>query len=120
MNEEEYERLTKHSRDRRDAIHRAKNHDYANEEEVLGNFKRVAKALDALGIVPNCTPDMVALIYAVLKIDRFVNLRKQDKTPANEAMEDTIDDLKNYIELFHGCYADSVTKKPEVLRCGTS
>ncbi len=118
MKEAEYQRLTKHSQDIRNAIHIAKNHDYANEDEALGNFKRVAKVLDALGIIPNCTPDYVALIYAILKIDRFVNLKTHSKSPANEAIEDTINDLKNYIDLFHACFVDGLPIKPEVFECG--
>jgi len=47
----------------------------------------------------------------VLKIDRFCNLAHNKKKPANESLQDTIDDLKNYIDFIEGCWADEQETK---------
>jgi len=106
MREKDYKKLITKSFTRRVRIHEKKNNDYADQSECLGNFKRVAIVLDNLNIVPGCTAEKVALIYAILKIDRFSNLRFAGKQALNESISDTIDDLKNYLDLLEACVVD--------------
>ena len=54
-------------------------------------------------------PYGVALIYAILKIDRLNNLLNKNTAPANESLQDTVDDLKNYVDLMEACLMDSET-----------
>jgi len=78
-----------------------KGEDYANDTDCLQNFKKVAILLSTLDIDTSKSYG-VALIYAMLKVDRLCNLIFRQKTdkPKNEAISDTIDDLQNYIDLF--------------------
>lgn len=109
MNEETYLKMVTESFERRLVIHKRKSHDYANQEEMLGNFKRVAQIFKALK--PDVsTPAGVAVVYIVLKIDRFCNLAFSGKVPRNESLQDTMDDLKNYCDLLEGCWIDE--RKP--------
>jgi len=78
--------------------------DYANEEDCLQNFKKIAQLCRALDIDVT-RPSGVAIKDALLKMDRLCNLifRKGIINPENESVEDTINDLQNYIDLFREC-----------------
>jgi hypothetical protein len=91
--------LIEESWKRRKTIHTKKSHDYATED-VLSNFKRVAQMIEILGVDPT-TPHGIACVYIILKMDRFCNLafRKSGEEPSNEAVEDTLDDWKSYLDL---------------------
>ena len=94
---------------RRLKIHISKNRDYADPDECLGNFKRCAIILSALFNYDFKASD-VAIIYTVLKVDRFCNLVHNNKKPSNEGLQDTIDDLKNYVDFIEGCWIDEQEK----------
>lgn len=87
-------------------LRKKKGKDYANEDDCLTNFKNVAKILGLLGIDPSKSYG-VALIYTVLKLDRISNLvfRRKGK-PSNEAIDDSISDILNYLDLFRECLLD--------------
>jgi len=51
-------------------------------------------------------PYLVALTYMLLKIDRIRNLLAKGVEPRNEPLRDSIDDLKNYLDLFEACLVD--------------
>lgn len=105
MKEEDYLKIVDESSKRRKKIHHKKTGDYATED-VLSNFKRVAQMMDILKIDPT-VPHGVACIYILLKMDRFCNLVFRKKTkPANEAVEDTLDDWKNYLDLMEANYKE--------------
>jgi len=89
------------SSERRWKIRKTKGHDYATED-ILSNFKRMSCIMDAWNIDIH-TPHGVALFYACLKIDRLCNLVFSGKSPTNEPLQDTVDDLKNYIDLMEEC-----------------
>ena len=76
-----------------------KSHDYA-DEDVLSNFKRLAEICKVWGI-DVATPSGCAEYLAVLKLDRYFNLKAQGKDPANETVDDTFQDLANYLDLLH-------------------
>jgi F0F1-type ATP synthase beta subunit len=111
MIEEEYLRIIDESSKRRRAIHSKKTHDYATQD-VLSNFKRVAQIIEILGVDPT-TPHGMACVYIILKMDRFCNLtfRKIGELPSNEAVEDTIDDWKNYLDLLEANWIEYKKKK---------
>jgi F0F1-type ATP synthase beta subunit len=111
MKEEEYLRIIEESQKRRRAIHTKKTHDYATQD-VLSNFKRVAQIIEILGVDPT-TPHGMACVYIILKMDRFCNLtfRKSGSSPKNEAVTDTIDDWKNYLDLLEANWIEYQRKK---------
>lgn len=77
-----------------------KSKDYAQSKDCLQNFKDVAIICKTLNI-DSSTPEGIALIYVVLKLDRLSNLLfKKKDVPVNESIEDTINDMQNYIDLF--------------------
>lgn len=99
MDDTEYSKIVEDSWKRRREIHTRKTHDYATED-ILSNFKRVAQIIKILGVDPT-TPHGMACVYIILKMDRFCNLafRKSGDQPKNEAIADTFDDWKNYLDL---------------------
>jgi len=114
MKEEEYLKIIEDSWKRRREIHTKKTHDYATED-VLSNFKRVALMIQILGVDPT-TPHGMACVYILLKIDRFCNLsfRKVGELPSNEAVGDTLDDMKNYMDLLEACYIEYTRKQKDI------
>lgn len=106
MKMEEYRKMMTKSFKKRLKIHAKKSHDYATED-VLANFKRVANIMKVWK--PDIsTPHGVAFVYIVLKLDRFANLVFRNKKPLNESVQDTIDDLKNYMDLMEACYNENI------------
>lgn len=80
----------------------SKRHDYADNEEVLGNFKRVGLILKTIriGEVLDRNPAFgAALFYNIIKMDRLANLTIGKKTPKNESKRDTWRDFLNYLFL---------------------
>lgn len=107
MNRQIFEAIIKESLDRRLTLSAKKGADYATED-VLSNFKRMADAVKILRIDPT-TPYGIALVYAMLKIDRLCNLLSKGTKPQNEALRDTVDDLKTYMDLLEAClYEEAV------------
>ena len=80
-----------------------KSEDYAGED-VLANFKRMNQLASLLGISTEKSPTDCALFLALLKLDRWCNLRKKGVTkPRNESIKDTVKDLHNYIDFAYAC-----------------
>lgn len=95
-----------------EAIHRervmlceTKGHDYATED-TLSNFKRMHTYCAQMNISPARSPADCALFLALLKFDRWCNLRAKGASPKNESVQDTIKDLHNYIDLAYACEVD--------------
>jgi len=104
MNFENYESFMQQSLKRRLELVKRKSADYA-DEDILSNFKRMAKVIETLRIDPT-RPHGVALIYILLKLDRLCNLLSKNTQPQNESIQDTIDDLKNYLDLLEACLVE--------------
>ncbi|OBW61988.1 hypothetical protein [Dehalococcoides mccartyi] len=81
----------------RTAILDNKNHDYSCKADALANFKRIARAIEILGIDTK-SPTGVALFMLVMKVDRFNNLTKNDAKPECESVLDTVIDGHNYLD----------------------
>ena len=86
---------------RMDLLH-DKAKDYAGED-VLANFKRISKLAGLLGLNPSKSPADYALFMALMKLDRWTNLRRTGQDPLNEPIKDTVMDLHNYIDLAYCC-----------------
>ena len=86
----------------------SKGNDYATND-VLSNFKQVSSAAKALDI--NITdPTNYALFMVVLKIARITNLINNNKTPSNEAVEDSFADGINYFKLALCNYKEKINE----------
>ena len=95
---------------RRVKLMTAKSHDYA-DEDVLSNFKRLAKICKVWG-VDVTTPSGCAEYLAILKLDRYFNLKRQNKDPANETVDDTFQDLANYLDLLRAILHEQTALDP--------
>lgn len=106
MKWEESKKIQEEGFKRRMDIREAKAHDYASED-VLSNFKRMARHVENFGVDVS-TADGTALYMVIHKMDRLCNLlyRRQDE-PKNESLRDTIDDMKNYIDLMEEILVES-------------
>jgi len=98
MNRIEYEDLTYESYLRRSILSKRKSQDYANSEDVLSNFKRLAFICSDLELDVR-EPEGVATFFIIHKLDRLWKLIKSGATPKNESLQDTLNDLKNYADL---------------------
>ena len=97
MNAAQVEDLSYNAYLRRMELFHLKNQDYAGDD-ALANFKRLAKISKVWGIDVH-TPAGCAEYLAILKLDRYFNLKAQGKDPANESVDDTFQDLFNYLDL---------------------
>lgn len=71
-----------------------KRNDYASDEDVFDNFEETARQL-------NITVDQVFLFWITVKRQRLANLLLNCKSPKNEPIEDTLEDLANYVDLYN-------------------
>ncbi len=83
-------------------IIKSKSSDYAQSEDVLSNFKIVAKIIEVTKIDPS-TPEGYCMLMVVLKIVRIWNLKSESKDPKNEPLLDSYKDLINYTKLSYLC-----------------
>lgn len=88
--------------DKMKAIITSKKQDYAQESDVLSNFKQVASMC---GI----SPEKVILVFCATKVARLGVLLSSGKAPNNESIEDTLVDLANYSALLGMVRADTST-----------
>jgi len=109
MNPSTYEKTVIDSLRRRLKLAKKKRHDYATSEDVLANFKRLGVAGKdlKLHLLWEKKPALAyALFMVVMKLDRMNNLFNQNKTPTNEAVQDSWDDAKNYLDLAEALYVE--------------
>ena len=92
MNYEELFAMAKMDLDRCLATLERKSHDYANDGDVLKNFKESSK-------IASITPVQSILVLVGTKISRLTELVTTEKISKNESVEDTILDLINYLLL---------------------
>lgn len=82
------------------ALIRSKGHDYSGTEDILKNFKQIHQICSILN-VDFSKVESVHMFYIFIKIQRLCNLIFSDTTPKNESVEDTILDLRNYVDLLN-------------------
>lgn len=85
---------------------KSKGADYASEGDVLKNFKTMHVLINELEI-DTTTLNGVHLFYILLKIQRISNLLGNKKTPKNESIQDTLIDLRNYVDLLNCSISDN-------------
>jgi hypothetical protein len=101
MKREDYEALVNSLVASSMELSKGKSHDYA-DQDVLANFKRISKIAKLFDITFKNTYEY-ALFMCIMKLDRLHNLLKQGKTPKNESLIDTQQDLFNYSNLMYAC-----------------
>jgi hypothetical protein len=82
----------------------AKSNDYAQEADVLSNFKIVSKVVELIKIDVK-RPEGYAMLMVILKIVRIWNLKSEEKDVKNESVLDSYRDGINYFKL---AYANEV------------
>lgn len=80
------------------ALSDTKSKDYATNDDVLSNFKRMATLCSTL-LKKDIKPWEMAQILQMLKQDRLANLLATNQCPANEPITDTMLDELNYLLL---------------------
>ncbi|KKN08317.1 hypothetical protein LCGC14_1057800 [marine sediment metagenome] len=79
-------------------VHSEKNYDYAGDGDPLGNFKRVAKIVEAI-VGPENGPAKVAVIYVAKQFDAVVDMLAHGRTAKVESLDDKLQDLSIYPQL---------------------
>jgi len=102
---------------RRMNIRSKKAHDYAKEDDdCLSNFKVMAELAEVLKkygySIPIDKPYGTAFWHLLHKVVRILNLWSEGKSPLNESLQDSFDDLINYACLANECYMDYMLKQP--------
>lgn len=101
MNKQEQIELTKKLDNKTLEVMMSKGSDYANED-VLSNFKEVSNVVKTLNIDTR-TPEGYAMLMIILKLSRINNIKKSNKTPNNESLLDSYEDMINYTKLAYLC-----------------
>jgi hypothetical protein len=94
MTPEERIKLFREQSSKKEAILISKGSDYATTD-VLSNFKRLSEMSSILNLDTR-TPEGYALFMVLMKLDRICNLLTSNKTPSNESVEDSFNDMDNY------------------------
>lgn len=87
---------------------KSKGHDYAGVD-ILKNFKEMHQMCSLLGIDLSRL-EGVHMFYILLKIQRLSNLIFSGKDAKNESIQDTLIDLRNYVDLLN-CTLNEKSKK---------
>jgi hypothetical protein len=90
------EKINNHSLD----LLKSKGHDYAANQDVLKNFKEMQSVISLFGI-DTSKIEGVHMFYIMLKIQRLCNLLFSGKEGKNESIQDTLIDLRNYVDLLN-------------------
>lgn len=111
MRQEDFEKIVNESLLRRTELTKNKREDYASEQDVLSNFKRVGEAVKTLRI-PDLWQEKPALAYAlfmeVMKMDRIINILLKGNKERNEPLTDSWDDMKNYVDLAEAIFIEDM------------
>jgi hypothetical protein len=93
MNGEMFDKIYKELVENRLLLIQKKRNDYAGDSNVFDNFEETARQL-------NITVDQVFLFWITIKRQRLSNLLVNCREPKNESVEDTLEDLANYVDLY--------------------
>jgi hypothetical protein len=78
---------------------KSKGHDYAGED-ILKNFKEMNTMCNLLSVDVSKI-EGIHMFYVLLKIQRLCNLLFSGKEAKNESIQDTLIDLRNYVDLLN-------------------
>jgi hypothetical protein len=79
---------------------KSKGYDYASDNDVLKNFKEILQLVNLLK-VDMSKIEGTHMFYILLKVQRLCNLLFSGKTAKNESIQDTLIDLRNYVDLLN-------------------
>lgn len=117
MTQQEQLQLIQEINEKGIALLKSKGHDYAGED-ILKNFKQMHQVCALFG-VDLSRIEGVHMFYILLKIQRICNLLFSNKKAKNESIDDTLIDLRNYVDLLN-CTLNEKRKDPvEVLSKAT-
>lgn len=94
---EQLDYLTSLDKETLDII-KSKSKDYAQDLDVLSNFKIVSQIVE-LSKIDVSKPEGYAMLMVILKIVRIWNLKSENKSPQNESLIDSYKDGINYFKL---------------------
>lgn len=97
MKQEEVLKIVDSINEKRRAIMAKRNQDYAESDDFFKNFREVWSICEVLDINTSRGMEDCALFMEVMKLQRYCNLRGKD--PAGEAIEDTVVDHHNYLDI---------------------
>lgn len=103
MTLEELKKAFEENSKKRLSILESKGEDYASKTGVTENFYRVSKVAKLLNINVG-DPAQYALFMCIMKLDRISNLLNNMSKINNESIEDSLDDLQNYVFLSRAIY----------------
>lgn len=106
MTNEVFQKLIKEWAEQKLVLNTKKSNDYAGDDETLKNFKQMSAILNDYDIKQPFTPSKWALIMCLMKIQRVLNIIQDSKTPSNESIDDTMQDLSLYADLVRACLID--------------
>ena len=90
-----------------------KGNDYADKDDVFGNFKRMSEKIKTT-MKKDLEPESVCEMFKLIKIDRIHNLCDGNREPFNESVYDSYLDELNYLLLEMGIvYEKSLNKKKQ-------
>lgn len=85
-------------------LHSAKNKDYAQGGDALGNFKRVSTMLEAFGI--KLTPAQIGFIYLMKQVDAAGRMLFQGYEGETETLDKRLEDMGVYPILIRILYEE--------------
>lgn len=95
----EFEQLMEEWHEATVALSARKGNDYAGDEDVLANFRRMHEMCAVLELQPGKYITDVYLFYMLVKLDRLANLIHRGAEPGNESLLDTVQDMTVYMNL---------------------
>jgi len=113
MNRQTFHDIVRMRTEQRQKMFKMKSADYATDQDMLSNFKRVGDAAQILR-VEELPHYLKYPFYMILnKLDRWINLIISARKPENESVNDTIMDLQNYIDLADAVHRDKERQTKE-------
>ena len=97
MKQEQVLRMVDSLNEKRRELLQKRNQDYAETNDFFKNLREVWSICEILDIDTTKSMEDCALFMTVVKLQRYCNLRGRD--PAGEAVEDTVLDLHNYLDI---------------------
>lgn len=108
MSQDEQLKLIQSINEKGIELMKSKGHDYAGID-ILKNFKQMHAMCELLGIDLSKI-EGVHMFYILLKIQRLCNLLFSNKQAKNESINDTLIDLRNYVDLLNCTLTEKQTQ----------
>jgi hypothetical protein len=96
-------------------LHSAKNRDYAQGGDPLGNFKRVAGILGQYPGLNLSNPTVVAIVYMLKQLDAVLWAMSQGYEGQVESLDDRMQDIHIYMKLARILWKDLTERQEDVV-----